>query len=239
MRLFQIPFSHNCVKVRHVLDLKGVPYECVNINPLWRADVVRASGQTFVPALVDGERAIAGSTPILLHIEDRHPHPALLPTDPRERAECLMLMDWADATFMSLTRRLAYHQVLEGPPRDLGGLFFPGKSERVRTLAGAGAGIGLRVRFRMTGRRNRRDFAEAHRTAAIAVGRLAGAEHLVGDRLTLADVTLATMSSPLQYAGEEVTGDDAVQRLLEWDARILGASFSPPRVTELAAARAL
>ena len=238
MRLFQIPFSHNCVKVRHVLDLKGIPYETVNINPLWRVDVVRASGQSLVPALVDGDRSIAGSTDILLHLEERHPQPALLPADPRERAECLLLMDWADAAFMAVARRLAYHQGLEGPPKDLGSLFFPGQSERVRTVAGAGAGAGLRVRFGITGRRNRADVAEARRVAAIAVDRLAGAEHLVGDRLTLADITLATMSSPLQYAGDEVTGDDAVRRLLEWDARTLGASFSPPRVTELAAARA-
>jgi hypothetical protein len=46
------------------------------------------------------------------------------------------------------------------------------------------------------------------------------------------------MSSPLQYAGDEVTGHEAVQALLEWDAYILGPSFSPPLVTELAAARA-
>jgi len=239
VRLFQIPFSHNCVKVRHVLDLKGIPYETININPLWRLDVMRASGQVLVPALVDDGRAIAGSTQILLHLEERHPQPALLPADPRERAECLLLMDWADATFMALTRRVAYHQVLEGPPKDLGGLFFPGRSRRTRTVAGAVAAAGLRLRFGITDRRYRRDIAAAQRAAAIAVERLGGADHLVGDRLSLADITLATMSSPLQYAGEDVTRHGAVQRLLAWDARVLGESFSPPRVTELAAARAL
>ena len=237
MRLFQIPFSHNCVKVRHVLDLKGIPYEAVDINPVWRLDVWRASGQTLVPALIDGDRAIAGSTEILLHIEERHPHPPLLSADRGERAECLLLMDWADATFMALTRRLAYHSVLAGPPRDLGGLFFPQRSELLRTLGGASAGLALRVRFAMTPGRQRRDVVEARRAAAVAVGRLGGAEHLVGDALSLADITLATMSSPLQYADEEVTRDAAVRELLAWDARVLGASFSPPRVTELAASR--
>jgi glutathione S-transferase len=238
MRLFQIPFSHNCVKVRHVLDLKGVPYETVDINPLWRPDVMRASGQFLVPALVDDGRAIAGSTQIVLHLEERHPEPPLLPTDPRERAECLLLMDWADATFMALTRRIAYHRVLEGPPTDLGGLFFPGSSRRMRTVAGAVAAVGLRIRFGITQSRYRKDVVAAHRAATIAVERLGEADHLIGDRLSLADITLATMSSPLQYAGEDVTRDEAVQRLLAWDARVLGESFSPPRVTELAAARA-
>jgi glutathione S-transferase len=36
MRLYQIPFSHNCRKARHVLDLKGIEYEAVNINPALR-----------------------------------------------------------------------------------------------------------------------------------------------------------------------------------------------------------
>ena len=238
MRLFQIPFSHNCVKVRHVLDLKGIAYETVDINPMWRPEVVRASGQTLVPALVDGGRALAGSTAILLRLEEQYPEPPLLPADPRERAECLVLMDWADATFMALTRRVAYHQVLEGPAQDLGGLFFPGRPELVLTVAGTLAGAALRLRFGITARRNRRDVADSRRAAAIAVERLGGADHLVGDNLTLADVTLATMSAPLQYGGPEVTGDEAVRALLDWDARILGASFSPPRVTELAAARA-
>jgi glutathione S-transferase len=239
MRLFQIPFSHNCVKVRHVLDLKGIPYETTNINPLWRPDVMRASGQFLVPALVDEGRAIVGSTQILLHIEERHPRPPLLPADPRERAECLLLMDWADATFMALTRRIAYHQVLEGPPTDLGGLFFPGSSRRVRTVAGAVAGVGLRIRFGITAGRYRKDVGAAHRAAAIAVERIGEADHLVGDRPSLADITLATMSAPLQYASEDVTRDETVRRLLAWDARVLGGSFSPPRVTALAAPRSL
>jgi len=239
MRLFQIPFSHNCVKVRHVLDLKGIPYETTNINPLWRPDVMRASGQFLVPALVDDGRAIAGSTQILLHLEERHPEPPLLPADPRERAECLLLMDWADETFMALARRIAYHRVLEGPPTDLGGLFFPRSSQRTRTVAGAVAAVGLRIRFGITERRYRKDVVASHRAAAIAVERLGDAEHLVGGRLSLADITLATMSSPLQYAGDEVTRGEAVRRLLAWDARVLGESFSPPRVTELAATRAL
>jgi glutathione S-transferase len=235
MRLLQIPFSHNCVKVRHVLDLKGLPYETVDINPAWRGDVWRASGQMLVPALVDGDRAIAGSTRILLHLEAVEPEPALLPTDPPERAECLLLMDWADATFMALTRRIAYHRVLTGPPGDLGGLFFPGQTERVRSVAGAVAGAMLRLRFGITSKRNRGDAVEARRAAAIAVERLAGAEYLVGDTLTLADITLAAMSAPLQYAAPDVSEDPTVRTLLEWDERILGRDYRPPRVTELAA----
>jgi glutathione S-transferase len=236
MRLFQIPFSHNCVKVRHVLDLKGLRYETVDINPLWRPDVLRASGQVLVPALIDGDRALSDSTPILLYLEEAYPDLQLLPQNGPERAECLVLMDWADATFMALTRRLAYFQVLSGPAENLGGLFFPAISPGMKRGAGAVASLALRTRFGITAKRNRRDADEARRASRVAVERLGERAHLVGDRVTLADVTLAAMSAPLQYTRPEVSADPAVRRLLEWDSQILGRDFTPPLVSAAVAA---
>jgi glutathione S-transferase len=114
VRLFQIPFSHNCVKVRKTLDLKGLPYETVDIKAYARRDVKRVSGQTLVPALVDDGNVVTDSTRILLYLEERYPQTPLLPRDPRERAECLVLEEWADSTFMALTRRIAYRRITSG-----------------------------------------------------------------------------------------------------------------------------
>jgi glutathione S-transferase len=235
MRLYQIPFSHNCVKVRHVLDLKGVGYETVDINPALRGEVKRMSGQILVPTLVDGGHVVHGSTPILLYIDERHPEPPLLPSDPEERAECMVLMDWADGTFMALVRRLAYFQVLAAPGR-LGEMLFPGMASPAQRIAGSVAGLLLRARFGISAARNRRDEQLARSAARVAVDRIAGAEHLVGDRLSLADVTLAAMTAPLQYTSPEVRDDPYVRTLLEWDARVLGPDFSPLRPLSPAAA---
>ena len=231
MRLFQIPFSHNCIKVRHVLDLKGLSYETVDINPALRGEVKRISGQTLVPVLVDRGHVVSGSTEIALYIDERHPDPPLLPDDPQDRAECLILSDWADEKFMALTRRLAYFQVLSAPAQ-LGQLFFPTAPPAVQRAAGAGSAQVLRLRFGISAERNRRDEREAGRAARLALDRLAGEEHLVGGRLSLADITLATMAAPLQYAGREVRDDPAVRTLLEWGARTLGADFSPLPASE-------
>jgi glutathione S-transferase len=76
MRLYQIPFSHNCIKVRHVLDLEGIDHAVVNINPAPRGEVKRVSGQTLVPTLVDRGHVVSGSTPILLYLEEQRPEPA-------------------------------------------------------------------------------------------------------------------------------------------------------------------
>src|SRR5258705_12191098 len=101
VKLIQIPFSHNCIKVRVALGLKRVAYETQDIAPMDRSAVVSASGQGLVPVLVVDGRAIADSTRILLYLDERYPDPPLVPKDPAVRAECLLLEDWADLAFMA------------------------------------------------------------------------------------------------------------------------------------------
>ncbi len=220
MRLHQIAFSHNCVKVRKALDLKGLAYETVDVNPLWRRRLLRETGQLLVPALVDGDRTVADSTAILLHLEQAYPDPPLLPADAQQRAECMILEAWADETFMALTRRLAYWNITSRLDR-FGKLFFPGAPAAVQTALARLARLGLRLRLGMSERQNRYDEAEARRAAESAVARLGGRDHLVGDTVTLADVALAAMSAPLAVAVRPVREDPAVQELLAWSDRVL------------------
>jgi glutathione S-transferase len=149
----------------------------------------------------------------------------LLPEDERDRAECLELVDWADAVFMALTRRLAYSSVLSSG--DLGRLFFPELPAAARVPGAMLAAVILRLRFGISKRSDRRDIPEAKRAARVALARLGGRPYLVGDRLTLADVTLAAMVGPLQYAPPPVRDDPAVRDLLGWAKTILAGDFDP------------
>jgi glutathione S-transferase len=137
-------------------------------------------------------------------------------------------MDWADATFMAIVRRLAYFQVLSAPGR-LGEMFFPGAATAVQRVAGVAAALILRRRFGIDAERNRRDQDLVRQSAHVATDRLAGADHLVGDRLSLADITLAAMTAPLQYADRAVREDPHVHALLAWGSGVLGSDFSPLR----------
>jgi glutathione S-transferase len=220
LTLIQIPISHNCAKVRCALERKGLAYDTVDVHPMDRSPVRRASGQALVPVLMDGGQAIPDSTAILLHLEERHPEVPLIPADPAGRAACLVLEDWADASLMALSRRLAYWQVLQDPDA-LAGIWEPGGRGLRRWLRGRVGRRAVRLRFRLSERQNRRDQAEARRVAALAVARLAGRPVLVGEAVTIADLALATMAAPLWAASPAVTGDDAVRRLLEWAATIL------------------
>ena len=219
MKLIQIPFSHNCVKVRVALRLKGMDCEIQDIAPMDRAAVMAASGQGLVPVLIDGTHCIADSTAILLHLEERQPHPPLLPSDPDERAECLVLEDWADQAFMALSRRIAYGNILVRPGA-LATLFFPGDKAPARWVKERIAKRRVVQRFGLSAGRHAKDVREAKRLARLAMARLGGRPWLVGDQPTIADVALATMSAPL-HAGRDMREDEVVRALLAWGEPLL------------------
>ena len=214
MKLIQIPFSHNCVKVRVALGLKGVACEIQDISPVNRAAVVAASGQGLVPVLVDGPRAVVDSTLILLYLEDRYPDPALVPRDLDVRAECLVLEDWADHAFMAIARRIAYANVLSRPGK-LASMFFPNDKAPARWIKERIAKRRVAARFGISPARHEKDLVEAKRLATLAVARLGGRPWLLGASPTIADVALATMSSPLA-ADRALRDDKAVAALLSW-----------------------
>jgi glutathione S-transferase len=223
LTLIQIPFSHNCVKVRVAMDLKRVPYETKNIPPTDRAEVFAASGQGLVPVLMDGDRAIPDSTAILVHLEERFPDVPLLPKDPALRAECLLLEDWADQAFMARSRRISYGTVLSQPGR-LGRMFFPNDAAPVRWIKERIARRVVTKRFGLSASRHVKDLAEAKRLAAVAVERLGGRSWLFGDQPTIADIAWATMSAPL--AVDRVLREDpAVRALLAWGEALLPADI--------------
>jgi hypothetical protein len=116
LQLHQFRHSAFCEKVRLVLAAKRLDYTVVEVLPgLGQWQLFRLSGQRQVPVLVDGAEVIADSTAISLHLEARHPEPALLPADPRERAQVLLLEDWAD-TALAAGCRLALVQAAATDP---------------------------------------------------------------------------------------------------------------------------
>ncbi|MCP3980927.1 MAG: glutathione S-transferase family protein [bacterium] len=221
MQLIQIPFSHNCIKVRRTLELKGLNYDVLDISPMDREPVFAATGQRLVPALVDGDRTISDSTEILRYLERQTPRPSLLPDDAADHAACWLLVDWADRALMAVTRRLAYWQVIN-TPGTLARLFFPTRRGLARGLMTLAARRAVTRRFRLSAERNARDRDEVRRAARLALERLAGRDFLFGDRAGVADVTLASMAAPLLAAGEQVGADDAIRDLLAWAEPILG-----------------
>jgi glutathione S-transferase len=89
------PYSPFCMKVRAILDYKALRYDTV--NPLAHIrDISRRGKVGKVPALeIDGE-LIVDSTDISYALDERFPHPPLLPQSPHERGLAHAIEEWAD-----------------------------------------------------------------------------------------------------------------------------------------------
>jgi glutathione S-transferase len=76
-----------CARVRIVLAEKGVPYEPVEIDlsnrPSWLYEKNPAGK---VPVLEEDTLVLPESAVIMEYLEERYPEPALLPSDPAQRA---------------------------------------------------------------------------------------------------------------------------------------------------------
>lgn len=97
LELYQFELSHYCEKIRLILDYKGLPYRKVEVTPgLGQLDIYRLSGQRQVPVLKDGAEVIADSTAIALYLDQKYPDRPILPSDPKQRALCLLMEEWAD-----------------------------------------------------------------------------------------------------------------------------------------------
>jgi glutathione S-transferase len=222
MRLIQIPFSHNCIKARRALELKGLAYETLDISPLDRAPVVAASGQALVPVLQDGGRSVVDSTEILRHLERTHPTPSLLPEDPARHAACWLIEDWADRALMARTRRMAYWYRLSETPDLLARRFFPGaRGLKLRVLQRVMRRKLIR-RFDLSEERNAQDERELPVVASLALERLGGRPRFFAERTTVADVGLAAMAAPLLAVGDRWRRHETVGGLLRWAEPILG-----------------
>ena len=102
MALFSDPSDHYCQRVRIVLEEKGISSEIIdtdknNIN----ADILEVSPYSTLPVLVDRDVCLYDSVTLMEYLDERFPHPPLLPVYPVARANIRLYMkrianDWCD-----------------------------------------------------------------------------------------------------------------------------------------------
>jgi glutathione S-transferase len=96
IRMFDWGPSPFCLKVRAILDYKGLAYDRMNVLGPPMIELWRRGRIGKVPALdIDGQ-LVCDSTDIAYALEQRHPEPAVLPASARDRALCHAIEDWAD-----------------------------------------------------------------------------------------------------------------------------------------------
>jgi glutathione S-transferase len=204
--LYQFPISHFCEKARWLLDAKGLAYNLVNLMPGPHRRVTQrlVKGSGSVPVLVDGATVLGDSTEIALHLERTYPTPPLLPPPGPGRDRALELEAYFDETAGIHVRRWAYGHIIDGGT-NLGALMFGAYPTPQRWI-----GRAMIPLIKVILRRQYRIFP--HKVEESRVKMLAGLErlerelggdpsrYLVGSSLTIADITAASLYSPIILA---------------------------------------
>jgi RNA polymerase-associated protein len=101
MALYSSETSLDCHRVRFVLAEKGINVEIVNVSEdeSAAADLAELNPYNEAPTLVDRDLVLYDASVINDYLDERYPHPPLMPVDPVSRAQLRLvhhrvLKDW-------------------------------------------------------------------------------------------------------------------------------------------------
>jgi glutathione S-transferase len=110
MLLLQFSTSHYCRKTRLALGYKQIAYQVENLTPgLHIFRVKPLTGLTTVPVLITTENQIIGdSTHVYEYLEKYQPEPPLFLTNIEQQKQALLLEDWLDESIGTAIRFIYY-----------------------------------------------------------------------------------------------------------------------------------
>jgi glutathione S-transferase len=92
LTFYQEPFSHWCVKAKKILDYKKIKYETKNVGYHDKRELIKATGQDYVPTIViDGKIVTYPDIPDFL--EEQYAEPTIYPDG--SKALTKALENWA------------------------------------------------------------------------------------------------------------------------------------------------
>lgn len=228
--LHQFEVSPFCDKVRRVLHFKRKPYEIREVPPtetLLRLKRLNPIGK--VPVLEHGSMVVCDSSEIARYLDEVFPAPPLFPASPRERALAHLIEDWADESlyFFEVWFRFGL--------RENAGEWSRRSSESEPPLLRAATQRALPTLMRNVlkqqglGRKAPEVVLEEYqRHLACVDAWLDGAEWLVGDRPSIADIAVYSQLACAAETGEASALLSEHPALLGWMERV-NAITSPIR----------
>jgi glutathione S-transferase len=201
--LWHLPISHFNEKVRWALDWKRVPHRRRIMPPGLHpfGGLVLTGGKRFtMPVLVADGAAIGDSTEIIAWLEERFPERSLYPPDADERARALELEDWFDENVGPCARQWGFNALLTEPEALRA---FAAKQTEWAPFPIPAAAFAPFAKAFLAVRYSTADAAgveESRRKIFEGLDRLEAelsGSFLVGDRLSVADLTAAALFYPL------------------------------------------
>jgi glutathione S-transferase len=203
--LWQIDISHYAEKVRWALEYKGVDHSRRSLLPGSHIPIALAltrGAQPTVPVLQLDGRSIGDSTEIIAALEAAYPEPPLYPIDAAERTRAIELEEWFDENLGPHTRLLPFYELHQEPAlfAEIAAEAVPGPLGKAKPVVGAYARVYTSIRWNAN---SAKDAERAREAIVVAFDKLEAeldkgdGEFLVGDSLSVADVTAASLFYPI------------------------------------------
>ncbi|BFM16923.1 glutathione S-transferase family protein [Maricurvus nonylphenolicus] len=203
--LYQFSSSPFTDKVKRALHYKGLDYTIEEVNRLkaGRGRYDHVSPTRKFPAVEIAGDAVNDSTDIIIELDKRYPDKPLIPTSAAERSIAHVIEDWADESlyFYEMLMRVEWKHNIDAswdqmaptlpklPTPILKRLVHKGVSKVTATQ-----GLGRKPREQV--------IADAQRHIDSLDGMLEGKEWLVGDSISVADLSVIAQLKKLMYAQE-------------------------------------
>ncbi|HEX5057234.1 MAG TPA: glutathione S-transferase N-terminal domain-containing protein [Gammaproteobacteria bacterium] len=105
MTLYSEPDSPLSHRTRIVLAEKDIAVEVLDVDPANKPeDLLALNPYEIMPTLVDRELTLYDSRVIMEYLDERFPHPPLLPVDPVSRARCRLALYRVEQDWYTLLR---------------------------------------------------------------------------------------------------------------------------------------
>ncbi|MEQ1439275.1 glutathione S-transferase family protein [Fontimonas sp. SYSU GA230001] len=197
IELWQFNVSMYPELVRWALDHKGLDYRARDLLPGPHVvQLLPRFGQKTVPVLRDGDRVLTQSLDILADLEARHPQHPLLPDDAAQREEVWRIVRHFADEYGPSVRLAAFHELLPHGTY-MARVWAQPFSPLLRAAYVASFPLLVRPAMRadmgITAERAAQGRAATQEALDWVAARVRDRDYLVGDRFTLADLSVATV----------------------------------------------
>jgi glutathione S-transferase len=193
MKLYHNPLSPNVRRVRLTAAVLGLELEEKRLDfakgEHKNPEYLALNPNGAVPTLVDGDYVLTESRAIMQYLASKKPESGLLPRDEAARADVTRWQFWDASHFSPHVASIAFEKLLKG-------------------MMGMGDPDARKIEDAL---------ANFRRFGAVLNKRLEGRQYVVGNALTLADLTLA---SSLMYAKQAEIPLAEVPNVQAWFSRI-------------------
>ena len=120
MTLYSSDSDPYCHMVRIVLAEKGINYEATDVDlDDTPEDLKDLNPYNEVPTLVDRDLVLYGHQVIMEYLDERFPHPPLMPVDPVSRARNRLMLKRIERDWYTLSNKIARGEDVENTRKEL------------------------------------------------------------------------------------------------------------------------